>query len=192
MPQSLPDLITLSRDDDDLHQVAADAPALQAAIETDGQRLSTVPADDEEAEVASLESYIGEALRILGRHDEALSRQQSATARVVGTSHQRAQVAYALRLAETQRVSGDLPTAERGFRDGLAAARRDPELAVYDDFTLQHLGKCLMNQGRLDQAEVALREALTIRRAKGASVLIASTEAALALVERRRGEAGCP
>lgn len=145
MPESLPDLMALSRYDDDLRQVAADPPALEAAIANARGLLSALPAYDDGVDAARLESYIGEALRILGRQEEAIACQRSAIARIAGTRRQRAQIAYALRLAETQRVSGDVTTAERGFRDALAAARRDPELAAYEDFALQHLGKFLMD-----------------------------------------------
>ncbi len=177
----------LSRYDDNLHQVAKDVSALEAAIIAAQRQLSDLTSDVMDAsDAARLESYIGEALRILGRHDEAIAAQRSAIARLDRGGFQRPLLAYSLRLAEAQRVSGNLEPAERGFRDSLSMARSDSELANYEDFALQHLGKCLLDQGRLGEAAVSLRDALVIRRRNGDAEPVASTEAALHLVERRQ------
>jgi len=109
--EHLPNLMTLSHYDSDLRQVPADTPALEATITTAREQLCALAFDDGSV-TARLGSYIGEALRILGRHDEAIVCQRSAITRIARTRHHRALLAYALRLVETQRVSGELTIAE--------------------------------------------------------------------------------
>ena len=184
--------MAMSRYDDELRQVAADGPGLEAAIAMAGRQLATLSFGTDRRDIARLESYIGEAQRILGRYDEAIAAQRSALARVDATDLPRHGLVYSLRLAEAQRVSGDFVAAEQGFRAGVAATRTNPALAQYEDFALQHLGKCLLDQVRLDEAELALREALAIRRQNGSPDLIASTEAALTLHARRQGDSFRP
>ena len=183
--------MALSRSDDDLHQTTADAPALEAAIAGARRALAALP-DDDGPMAARLTGYLGEALRILGRFPAAIAAQRSAIALVPGLAHHRARLVYGLRLAETLRSAGDPVQAEASFRAGLAATLDDSDLASHEDFALQHLGKCLLDQGRLDEAAAMLERALTIRRRAGNPALIASTQAALALLARRRERSSPP
>jgi tetratricopeptide (TPR) repeat protein len=50
----------------------------------------------------------------------------------------------------------------------------------YEDFALQHLGKCLVEMGRVDEAIACFDRALILRWMKADPELIASTEEALA------------
>jgi len=52
------------------------------------------------------------------------------------------------------------------------------------DFAFQHIGKCLMELGRLDEAEKNFIEAYKLRELKGDTSLIKSTKQALCLVKR--------
>lgn len=61
---------------------------------------------------------------------------------------------------------------------------KDNMLDTYLDFALQHKGKCLMEMGRLDEAEIDFIKALKLRQFKGDITLIDSTENALELVKR--------
>lgn len=56
----------------------------------------------------------------------------------------------------------------------------------YVDFALQHKGKCLMELGRLTEAENCFLQALSIRETKGDQSLIESTEQALSHVKTLR------
>ena len=54
---------------------------------------------------------------------------------------------------------------------------------IYEDFILQHKGKCLMEMGRLEEAENCFLKSLTLRKRKNDSELILSTEKALELIK---------
>lgn len=85
-----------------------------------------------------------------------------------------------MNIADAHRYAGNLAESERMFRDALRRAR---ESGTHVDFALQHLGKCLIDRQRLDEAREVLTEALDLRRARGDESLIASTRAALALTQ---------
>jgi len=87
-----------------------------------------------------------------------------------------------IRLAEAQRCAGELGEAGREALEALAEARdQHPELV---DFSLQHLGKALLDAGEPERAAAALEEALALREAKGDEALVRSTRLAL---DRARG-----
>ncbi|HIW64055.1 MAG TPA: hypothetical protein H9881_16490 [Candidatus Stackebrandtia excrementipullorum] len=87
-----------------------------------------------------------------------------------------------MNIADAHRYSGDPSKSERMLRDALNRARRShPEMV---SFALQHLGKCLIDRQRLDEAREVLTEALDLRIDDGDASLIASTRAALALAQR--------
>lgn len=60
----------------------------------------------------------------------------------------------------------------------------DNMLDTFLEFALQHKGKCLMEMGRLDEAEIEFIKAFKLRKFKGDIALINSTEKALELVKR--------
>ncbi|GAA4043263.1 phosphotransferase [Nonomuraea soli] len=96
----------------------------------------------------------------LGSHDQALDLLDQAMeladtpARVV---------AVTINLADVYRYAGDTATAETLYRRALSHART--AAPVYVSFALQHLGKALGEQGRLDEARDLLTEALALREA---------------------------
>ena len=60
---------------------------------------------------------------------------------------------------------------------------KENKLDTYLDFALQHKGKCLMEMGRLDEAEISFIKAFKLREFKGDTTLIDSTKKALELVK---------
>ena len=60
---------------------------------------------------------------------------------------------------------------------------KENKLDTYLDFALQHKGKCLMEMGRLDEAEISFIKAFKLREFKGDTTLIDSTKKALDLVK---------
>ncbi|MFD0557557.1 tetratricopeptide repeat protein [Stackebrandtia endophytica] len=115
----------------------------------------------------------------LGRYDAA--RDLLNRARELADTQTRV-IAVDINLADAHRYDGDLVEAERLCRRALAAARSDsPDLI---DFASQHLGKCLTDQGRFDEAREALNEALRLRLAKGEQSLIDSTRSAIDRLEQ--------
>jgi len=96
------------------------------------------------------------------------------------------------------RKQGDRATEIDGLL-GLATARqylgaRDAALAMFEaglrlcdetgireqeHFLLHHMGRCLVEMGRIDEARAAFEKALVLRRAAGNARFIASTQGAL-------------
>jgi HTH-type transcriptional regulator, pleiotropic regulator of extracellular virulence genes len=184
--EGLPDLERLSRYDAALRQEPADRPALDcAAHEATARLAAAAQAGDRPAELTLL-GYLGNALRILGRTDEAADLLGRAVTLARRLEDGRAEVANLIRQGEAIRYGGDLPGAERLYRAVLtrvlAAPNGPPQgLGRYEDFALQHLGKCRLEQGDAAEAIACFERALAIRRLKGDASLIASTEAALRL-----------
>ncbi|MBM3274275.1 MAG: tetratricopeptide repeat protein [Candidatus Sericytochromatia bacterium] len=68
--------------------------------------------------------------------------------------------------------------AERFLREALALAESGGHRA-YEGFACQHLGKCLAEMARYDEARALFDRALAIRKAAGDRKLVASTQRAL-------------
>ncbi len=173
---ALPDLADLGVFDERLRQVAADPARVEQAL----ARASTaLAATNDAADRVRLLAYIGNAERMLGRSEDAIAhlRESATTARKHG--HQRAHAIALIRIGEAYRRSDRLVESEEQLRAALTIVA-DVPLDGLRDFALQHLGKCLVETGRSDEAVSVLEEALAIREEKGAADLIASTELALA------------
>ena len=83
-----------------------------------------------------------------------------------------------MRLAEARKYNGEHSIAEKLLRKALFWTNAE-EFSTYRDFALQHLGKCRLEQGAVDDAISLLEEALKLRLKKGDTELINSTERAL-------------
>ncbi len=176
----LPDLGTFATYGADLRQVPTDVAAIEAALGAARERLEQARAAGDQPAALSLHGYDGNGLRILGRHDQAIAHQERAVALAGTLNRPKAQVVSLIRLGETHRNADNYPEARRCFGDALDRIRANrAELGAYEDFALQHLGKCLTDAGRAIEAIPCLEEALALRRTKGDPELIASTEAAL-------------
>jgi tetratricopeptide (TPR) repeat protein len=167
--ERLPDLDSLARLDGRLRAVAADEERVAAALEEAAARLEHASIEER----TRLLGYSGNALRLLGRHDEAVATQRDALAAAID---ERAALVARIRLGEALRCADALEDAERELRAAVEAARRRHVDLL--DFALQHLGKTLLDAGRSDAAE-PLEEALALREAKGDAELVQSTRAAL-------------
>lgn len=168
----LPDLAPLGRFDGRLREVAADPTAVEAALAAAHVELEAG------GDRSRLLGYVGNALRLLGRHEEAVAAQRESLA---AASSSRAALVARLRLGEALRCAELLHEAEAELRAALAASDAHPLLR---DFALQHLGKTLVDAGRAAEAVSVLAEALALREAKGDDSLVESTRLAL---ERARG-----
>jgi tetratricopeptide (TPR) repeat protein len=171
----LPDLSLHSVFDERLREIASDRAAVQRVLAAGRRALAE--ASDVREEVRAL-GYVGNALRLLGRHEEALAAQTDALALAEELGDARAALVARIRLGEGLRCADELGRAEAELRTALAAARAQPELGL-TDFALQHLGKTLLDGGRAAEAEPLLSEALALREAKGDSALVESTRLAL-------------
>jgi tetratricopeptide (TPR) repeat protein len=179
----LPDLAALGTFDDRLREVARDPAAVEAALAAGRRALAE--AGDGRSQLR-LRGYVGNALRMLRRHEEAVAAQREAVALAEELGDVRAVLVARLRLGEALRCAGELDAAEAELREVLSPARAQPEPGL-TDFALQHLGKTLLDAGRAPEAGPLLAEALALREAKGDAALVESTRLAL---ERARRLAG--
>jgi len=175
----LPDLTSVEAYDERLRQYASDPVFVADAIALAEARLANAGPGEE----LRLRGYLGNACRMVGRLDEAVAHLQRAIALAQAQGNERAQVANVIRLGEARKFQNRIADAERLFRDALALATDPtaPALRVYESFALQHLGKCLIEQERREEAIDVLTRALELRRREGDIALITSTEAALRL-----------
>lgn len=177
----LPDLARLVIFDEQLREVAADRQAVLAAAEAAAEALDRSDERDADEKVRLL-GYLANAERALGNYDRAASRLGECLAVAEQTGDERAVTVTLIRLGEVFRSAERLVDAERYLRMALARSRG----GSLEDFALQHLGKCLTDAGRLDDARGYLSEALRIREAKADPDLVSSTRAALERVDRLR------
>jgi tetratricopeptide (TPR) repeat protein len=83
-----------------------------------------------------------------------------------------------LQLGTTRQYLGERQLAARLFHEGLALVAATG-LRAQENFLQHHLGRCLVELGRIDDARAAFEAALALRKALGERRFIESTEAAL-------------
>lgn len=130
------------------------------------------------AERLQLLGQIGNDQRSLGNLLEAEMFLSEAVTLAHRLNDRRREAINLIRLATTRQYSGHHTEAVALFRDALALTVSG-DAADYEDFALQHLGKCLVEMGRIDEAIDAFDRALVLRWMKADAALIASTEEAL-------------
>lgn len=94
--------------------------------------------------------------------------------------------AHTLRYGDALRFSGDRLGAETAFRSVLEMVKRSKDIAEYEDFAWQHLGKLHFEAKEWPEAEACFGRALDIRRRKGQKELIESTEVALRVLKMKK------
>ncbi len=151
-------------------------------------RLLEVRDAGDEAARLHLLGQIGNDQRSLGNLLEAemFLTEAVALARKLGDT--RREAANLIRLATARQYSGHHAEAAAIFRDALARTRTG-EASAYEDFALQHLGKCLVEMGEVEEAIACFDRALVLRWMKADPELIASTEAALHAATAMRHDA---
>ena len=83
-----------------------------------------------------------------------------------------------LQLGTTRHYLGERALAVRLFHEGLALVEATG-LRAQENFLQHHLGRCLVELGRIDEARAAFETALVLRKALGEKRFIDSTQAAL-------------
>jgi tetratricopeptide (TPR) repeat protein len=189
MHDHLPDLEKLSVFDARLRQVPRDPIALTAAARLAARQLRQARSTGDPVAELRLRGYLGTAHRILGHWRSALTHLRAAYSLARAVKSPSAEVVSLVRLGEAERCRDAFPRAEAYFREALAKIRGDPRMVVYEDFALQHLGKCLLDAGAHAEAVSCLEAALKLRKCKADAALVASTEAALALARRYSADA---
>ena len=182
----LPDISDAIAFDANLREVARWPERIAFGIRRARKHLQQSRDDGNETQVLRTLGYLTDACRVVGELHAAVSYGQEAVERSRAASNQNAEVANLIRLGESHKYREEHTIAESLFREALALST-DGDARVLHDFALQHLGKCLMELGRYDEAVTYLEQALEIRRTKSSQPLIESTEQALALARTGLG-----
>jgi tetratricopeptide (TPR) repeat protein len=127
---------------------------------------------DPETELRLL-GEVGNGLRCLGHHREAIPYLERAVVAAQQLGDRRREAANRVRLGTARQFAGEIDRAEVDLRAALGV---HPD---YDDFALQHLGKLLVERGRLREGLDCLSESLGRRQVKGDPELIASSQEAV-------------
>jgi tetratricopeptide (TPR) repeat protein len=115
------------------------------------------------------ETHLRKALSIAGQHSPA-SRQA---------------IVYEIRLAHVLHWQRRWDEAEALFTNLLLKCRGDVDVTDLTDFVYQHRGKMRFDRDDLENALSDFSAALELRRTKGATELISSTEQAIRATQRR-------
>jgi tetratricopeptide (TPR) repeat protein len=174
------DLDEVSVTDERLRDVPRDEEVVVSAVVQARARLAKAHLRGDIGLQQDLLGYLGNACRLLGQADEAIALLTDGLKLALSTDDARRSVVATIRLGEAYRCRGEYSTAETLFREALARTQTAPEFAWLEDFALQHLGKCLLDQADFVAAVQCLERALALRQAKADQQLVASTERALA------------
>jgi tetratricopeptide (TPR) repeat protein len=145
-------------------------------LNADLAALAAVPRGDEAR--LRVVGRIGEGYRMLRRETEALPYLEEAVVLAQRLGNRPARAANLIRQATAHQYLGRHNEAESEFREALQLCA-EPGCTGYEDFAWQHLGKCLVEIGRIGEGIDCFKRALARRRAKGDPGLLASTEEVL-------------
>lgn len=176
MTHALPSLTGLTVFDERLREVARAPEAVEHAL---GRARTALASTSSPAQRIRLLGYVGNAERILGRALEATETHGEAVALATAAGELRLHAISLINLGEAHRCAENPNAAERILRRALDLSSPGGVATDVRDYALQHLGKCLLDQGRLEDAVTVLEEALALRESKGDAQLIASTRLAL-------------
>ncbi|HYI15835.1 MAG TPA: tetratricopeptide repeat protein [Thermomicrobiales bacterium] len=176
----LPDISEAIAFDENLREIPRWPERIAYAIRRGRKQLQQARDDGNETQILRTLGYLTDACRVFGELDAAVAYGREAVERSLATANRNAEVANLIRLGEAHKYRDEHAIAEPLFRAALDLTT-DGDAEVLRDFALQHLGKCLLEMGRYDEAITYLEQALALRQAKKNQPLIDSTEQALAL-----------
>jgi tetratricopeptide (TPR) repeat protein len=137
----------------------------------------------DEMERLRLLGRLGDHLRMSPEHvAEAISRLGQAISLAKHIGHPPALAGNLIRLATAEQYGGHHEQA----LDHFAQARDVIDAHALEglrDFACQHMGKCLTEMGRWDEARAMFAAAASLRASRGAAGLLASSRQALAALE---------
>ncbi|MFS0788061.1 tetratricopeptide repeat protein [Shouchella sp. 1P09AA] len=136
--------------------------------------------DDQEA-VYRIQSMLGYFYRVLGDLENALICYHTCYSIVLKQKKNHAIMATLIRIGETLKYAERHDQALRMFEQAKDYAIKH-QTQQYDDFILQHKGKCLWEMNQLKEAKACFEEAYQLRLVKKDKALISSTKQALTLV----------
>jgi tetratricopeptide (TPR) repeat protein len=124
----LPDLSSHGAFDERLRELAGDPAAVERALAAGRRALAGATEPREEVR---LHGYVGNALRLLGRHEEAVAAQTRALALAEELGDRRGVLVARIRLGEALRCADELERAEAELRAALAEARCPAEARAH-------------------------------------------------------------
>lgn len=150
----------------------------------DQQQLLTTEEAEDPATFVAAHGQIGEAYRSLGQLEQARKHLEAAVAAAREHGLRKQLGTNLVRLATARQYANAHEEAMPLFEEALAVTATT---GVAADFAHQHVGKCLAELGRWDEAIAHFEQALIMRQARGdmglgssqGAALIASTEEAL-------------
>lgn len=160
-----------------------DTPALRKQIEGQLEQLKLATAHEDVPTWLHLLGSLGETYYLLGDYQDAFLFLGKALALARRVGDRRREAVNQIRLATAHQYAGNHLEAEARFHQALDFVTASHQ-TEYLDFIWQHLGKCLVEQGRIEEAIRCFEEALAYRRVKGDADLIASTERALSAIRQ--------
>ncbi|MDB5096206.1 MAG: hypothetical protein JWM80_627 [Cyanobacteria bacterium RYN_339] len=158
------------------------ATPLVNAIHEHRNDLQLARQEADEVSILAILGPLSEAYRLLAQLDPAVACGEEALALAEKLGNQTALIANGIRLATALQYRNEQDRALPIFQLALERARVRGFMV---DYALQHLGKCLVELGRKDDALESFQEALKLRAAKGDAELVASTEEAIAGAAKR-------
>lgn len=140
-------------------------------------------AGDDLGQIRAL-GLLGDRNRALGHSGLAISQLREAVRLATAAGDEPRLVANLIRLGTAWQYAGEHAVAESTLRQGLDSAEK---LGLRDmvGFAFQHLGKCLAEQGRLQEAHGCFLAALEVRQTLNDAELLESTHAALEELRKR-------
>ncbi len=164
----------------------ADRPeTLHKQIAHDLERLAALEEAGDSEGATRLSGKIGEAYRMVGDNQAAIRYLTAALDEADWRDNAPQQAVNLIRLATAVQYSGQHDEAEPLFQQAVASSR---EVGRYEDYALQHYGKCLIEMGRLDEAESYLQAALQLREGSGDKGLLNATRSALRGLQKLRDQ----
>ncbi len=132
-----------------------------------------------------LYGMIGNLLRILEKPEEAIYYLTWCLEHAANEHNHTREIVSSIRLGEAYKYNAQYERAFNFFDKALYLCETY-KIDNYEDFALQHKGKCLMELEKFSEAEDCFQRALGIRKKKGNQSLIDSTQQAIDLVKELR------
>lgn len=124
---------------------------------------------------------IGNLLRIMEKPQEAIYYLTWCLEYAVNEKNRKREIVSNIRLGEAYKYNDQYERAFNCFDKALYLCETY-QIHDYEDFALQHKGKCLMEMKMFPEAKACFERALEIRKKKGHQFLIDSTEQAIEFV----------
>ena len=156
--------------------------ALAAARADLTSAVEAAPGDGAGAAVLDAAVDLAEALTIAGRGREAVALARPAVQVARDTGRGETLRWGLLVLATAEHYADEVTAAEAHFREALDLARASGDRVV-EHYTLHHLGRLLVDEGRTDEAVAAFEACLVIREEQ-AEPRAETTRAALAAIAK--------